>query len=419
MHSVDEADCYLTYDVDKDYLVLWLPPIDPRQVVWVGRGSNIKEALAKYDIDNAVYSPDLVSYMESWAENNKGSVYILHRDQATKNLSSTSRLNTTDLQPAMDECRVFKDSFEVELITKANAISAMAHEEVLRRLLTFHNESQVEATFLGVSISQGARHQAYDPIAGSGPNAATLHYVKNDEDFEGRQLMCLDAGAEWNCYASDVTRTFSLSGRWPSEEAKSIYMLVQRMQSEAMSLCGPGKQFLSAHYAAHMIAIQGLLALGIFHNGTASEIFKAGTSLAFFPHGLGHHLGLEVHDVAPTGTIPLTLQPLFESYSEDWKYHLTNTTAYRAPCQMGRPPLAPGMVVTVEPGIYFNATALSEIFLPSPVHSKYINQDVLQRYMPVGGVRIEDDILITPEGYTNLTTAAKGEAALQIIRGEA
>lgn len=132
----------------------------------------------------------------------------------------------------------------------------------------------------------------------SGPNAAVLHYIKNDEDFGDRQLMCLDAGAEWQGYAADVTRTFPLSGDWPSREAKQIYDLVQRMQTKCMDMLGPGARFVDAQYLAHLVAIEGLLELGILHNGSKKEIYEAGTSVAFFPHGLGHHMGLEVHDVS-------------------------------------------------------------------------------------------------------------------------
>jgi Xaa-Pro aminopeptidase len=110
--------------------------------------------------------------------------------------------------------------------------------------------------------------------------------------------MCLDAGAEFQGYASDVTRTFPISGNWPSKESKQIYDLVQRMQTKCMNLLGPGRRFVEAQYLAHMVAIEGLLELGIFHNGSKMDIYKAGTSIAFFPHGLGHHMGLEVHDVS-------------------------------------------------------------------------------------------------------------------------
>jgi len=205
--------------------------------------------------------------------------------------------NSIDLQPAIDACRLIKDDHELKLIRTANDISTKAHVAVLRNLRNFSSEAQVEGLFLDVCVANGAKHQSYGIIAGSGENAAILHYVKNDEDFGDRQMMCLDAGAEWHCYSSDVTRSFPLQGEWPSKEAKSIYDLVQKMQTAAFEVIGPGKRFIAAHILAHQIAVEGLLELGILHNGTAKEILEAGTSLAFYPHGLGHHLGLEVHDI--------------------------------------------------------------------------------------------------------------------------
>ena len=296
--SVDESDCHVTYDIESDCLTLWLPAINPRTVVWIGRGSTVEEALDKYDVDDARYSPSLEQFLKSWVEERKGPVYVLHPDTRLPELQST-RVNQKDLQPAMDQCRVIKDDHEIGLIKEANRISTLAHESVLRKLRGFNNEGQVEAHFLDVSIAHGAKHQSYGIIAGSGPNAAILHYQANDQNFGDRQLMCLDAGAEWNAYASDVTRSFPLSGKWPTEEARQVYDLVQRMQNKCIQRLHPGTHFVELQYLAHLIAIKGLLDLGVFHNGTVLDIYKAGTSTAFFPHGLGHHVGLEVHDVSP------------------------------------------------------------------------------------------------------------------------
>jgi Xaa-Pro dipeptidase len=192
---------------------------------------------------------------------------------------------------------MIKDDHEIKLIRKANDISSQAHREVLANIAKFKNEAQVEGLFMDVCISHQAKQQAYDPIAASGPNAGTLHYDANNEDLAGRQLMCLDAGCEYELYASDITRSFPLSASWPSKEAENIYKLVQRMQETCIKRLEPGVRYLDLHIMAHQIAIDGLLQLGILHNGTKEEIYKAGTSRAFFPHGLGHHIGLEVHDV--------------------------------------------------------------------------------------------------------------------------
>jgi Xaa-Pro dipeptidase len=146
-------------------------------------------------------------------------------------------------------------------------------------------------------MSRGAKHQAYPVIAASGPAAATLHYFGNDQPLAGRQLVVLDAGCEWNCYASDITRTFPISGRF-TPEAAAVYAAVERMQNACITRVRPGVAYHVLHLHACAVAVGELLRLKILHNGTPSEIFKTGTVAAFFPHGLGHHVGLEVHDVS-------------------------------------------------------------------------------------------------------------------------
>ena len=308
----------------------------------------------------------------------------------------------------MDVARVTKDSFEVKLIRRANSVSAYAHRAVLDGIHRFKNEAQIEATFIDTCMSQGAKHQAYSVIAASGENNSTLHYFKNDEPLKGRQLVCLDAGCEWDCYASDITRTFPISGTWPSQEAKDVYELVQLMQTTCIEKLKPGVRFLDLHLLAHNIAIEGLLRLGILHRGTPEEMYQSGASQAFFPHGLGHHLGLEVHDVSPSASPPT--EPTAEALIVNLSQHKMH------PCTLDSPVLEEGMVITVEPGIYFSRYGLEHIYLRSPRISRLVNMAVVERYWPVGGVRIEDDILITADGYQNLTTAPHGEEMLRLIR---
>jgi Xaa-Pro dipeptidase len=297
----NEPDCHLTYDIQHDTLSLFIPRIDAKRVIWNGRGSTLAEALVKYDIDEVYYSDEISDYLVDWFHHsqNKGSLYFLHGAESPKYSHVLGRgpIDTTSLKPAMNIARMIKDDHEIKLIQRANDISSKAHREVLANILTFNNEAQVQGLFLNVCVSQQAKQQAYDPIAASGPNAGTLHYDANDENFEDRQIMCLDAGCEFELYASDITRTFPLSSTWPSKEAENIYKLVEHMQESCIKRLAPGVRYLDLHILAHQIAIDGLLALGILHNGTKEEIYKAGTSRAFFPHGLGHHIGLEVHDV--------------------------------------------------------------------------------------------------------------------------
>ncbi len=298
--SCNEADCHLAYDIRNDMLSLFIPRINPKRVIWNGRGSTQAEALEKYDINEVYFVDQLPKFIECWMDepqNQESDLYLLHESQLPPEPSELRiGVNSESLQPAMDTARMIKDDHEINLIRKANDISSRAHKEVLANILKFKNEAEVEGLFVDVCISHQAKQQAYDPIAASGPNAGTLHYDANNEDFADRQLLCLDAGCELENYASDVTRTFPLSADWPSKEAHDIYLLVQRMQETCIKGLAPGVRYLDLHIRAHHIAIDGLLRLGILHNGTREEIYKAGTSRAFFPHGLGHHVGLEVHD---------------------------------------------------------------------------------------------------------------------------
>ena len=362
--------------------------------------------LSRYDVDTVRLNGSLFADLKRWQQCNKDSTLFILHENHKPDLDFSSPIDSKKLQPAIDRCRVIKDTYEIERIRSANDISASAHRAVLRHIRQFKNESQIQGIFQDVCTSHQTKKQAYTIIAGSGENAGVLHYTKNDEPLAGRQLVCLDAGAEWENYASDVTRTFPISGNWPSEEAKAIYNLVRDIQDSCIEKLKPGAFMIDLHTHTHKLVIRGLLKLGIL-KGSPDEIYEAGTSKGFYPHGLGHHLGLDVHDTLGV--------PILKYRTEDCPPVLNLATAL-APCRPEQPPLEEGMVITIEPGIYFSRYELERAYLSSPIHSKFIDKDVLDKYWAVGGVRIEDNLLITENGHENLTTAPKGEEALELIR---
>jgi Xaa-Pro aminopeptidase len=313
LSGCDEASCQMVYDIKRDVLTLFIPRVNPDRVFWNGRGSTPAEAMNNYDIDEVFYTDQVESWIHDWFLHYRPDqqLYILHKEQIPP-LRFPWPVDCTSLQPAINQCRMIKDEHEIKLIRKANDISSKAHKQVLANITKFSNEAQVEGLFLDICVSNQAKQQAYDIIAASGPNAGTLHYDANNEDFGDRQLMCLDAGCEYELYASDITRTFPLSDSWPSREAENIYKLVECMQEACIARLAPGVRYLDLHVLAHQIAIDGLLKLGLLHNGTREEIYKAGTSKAFFPHGLGHHVGLEVHDIGQQELMSLYKQPKYE-----------------------------------------------------------------------------------------------------------
>jgi Xaa-Pro dipeptidase len=204
-------------------------------------------------------------------------------------------------------------------------------------------------------------------------------------------------------------------GYWPSKEAETIYKIVEKVQESCIRMLKPGVRFSDVNWHAIHLTIDALLEIGLL-KGKHEDILEAGTVGAFFPHGLGHHLGLEVHDITPT-----TSADSEESSSPRYRFNACRfgfaLAAFTpATAALSATPLMPGNVVTIEPGLYFNKYNLDTVYLPDPTHSQYIDTEVLKRYMPVGGVRIEDDILITETGYENLTPAVKGEEMLKVIR---
>ncbi|KAI3337624.1 Creatinase/aminopeptidase [Xylariaceae sp. AK1471] len=428
--GADFPGCSLTYDIEADKLTLWIPYTPPATILWFGNTPSPEECLARSDVHDVKHTNLLSEYLTSRLAKVK-KLYVLRSSQFPKfdgwdNLKPHIRIDTISLQPVMDEARVIKSDYEIAMIRKANAVSSEAHRQVAKSIHGLSNECQLEATFLGSCMAQNAHAQAYPIIAGSGPNASTLHYDANNEPLAGRQLVVLDAGAEANCYASDVTRTLPIGSTF-SSEAKAIYDLVHQMQEECIQRIRPGVVFRDLQLHATLVAVKGLLQLGILHNGTADEIFKNGTGSAFFPHGLGHHVGLDVHDVLskdllrPAGESmwgkrrpigPHSLRAMIKQAAaagnnDDAEVETAREGQYHV--------LQANMVVTVEPGLYFCRPYIEAYFLRSDQHNKYIDQAVLERYWAVGGVRIEDCILVTENGYENLTTAPKGEELLRIV----
>ncbi|KAF4119422.1 hypothetical protein GMORB2_4941 [Geosmithia morbida] len=390
----NEADCFFIYDIQSSKSTLFIPPIDPDDVIWSGLPLSIDEALAKYDVDDVRFTTDINKALSSFSTANPGSTVFSIDGQVSDHidLSIFSKKNLSAVKEIINRSRVVKDEYEVALIRKANQISGWAHKAVVEKARTAKNESELEAAFLEKCVAHGAKEMAYHPILASGRAAATLHYVNNSAPLHGKINLLIDAGAEWENYSSDITRTFPLNGKF-TPDSRALYDIVYRMQQEAIEQIKPGVLWDDVHTHAHKVAIEGLLSLGVL-KGDKDEIFESRTSAAFFPHGLGHYLGLDTHDV---GGNP-------NSSDKDILFRYLRL----------RNKLEAGAVVTVEPGIYF-CEFIIKPYLEDPKHSKFINKEVLDRFWDVGGVRIEDNILVTETGYENLTDAIKEPSEIEAI----
>jgi Xaa-Pro aminopeptidase len=374
--GIDEPDLNVVYDLEYDTLTLFIRErTDVRDIIFNGPSLSMEDAFEKYEIDRVGYNDVLEDYLRDFLKSDDGDLLVVHEWHLDDfRLPKTEKIDIRSLQPAMQAARVIKDQYEIRQIREANRVSGMAHREVLKYVSKLNNETAVEAIFIGTSLHYGAKHQAYNPIAAAGTNAATLHYMKNDDTLVGKELICLDAGAEWGLYAADVTRTFPISGNWASYEAEVIYNLVLAMQTVCIHRMRPGTLYRDLYVLAHYTAVVGLKKLGILHHGTVEEIVKAGTSLAFFPHGLGHHIGLDVHDafdrdsslsskaVLPFGLdlssprpfgadIPVSDAALHDQLFQDQYRNLIHDESSRTGLSFSNTALRENMVVTVEPGM--------------------------------------------------------------------
>jgi Xaa-Pro aminopeptidase len=262
--------------------------------------------------------------------------------------------------------RVKKDAHELAAMRRAAEITAAAHIAAMQATAPGRHEYEIEALVEGEFRRNGALGPAYPSIVASGANATILHYHENDRRMEAGDLLLLDAGSEFDCYASDVTRTWPVGGRF-SPAQRSVYSLVLQAQHRAIAAVKPGASVNDAHDVAVRTLVEGLRELGLL-SGTVDEILSSRSFRRFYMHRTGHWLGMDVHDVGD--------------------YFARGST----PSEHRR--LEEGMVVTVEPGLYF---AEDDTTIPA-------------EYRGIG-VRIEDDVLVTATGNEVLTSACPKEIA--------
>ncbi|KAJ5232767.1 hypothetical protein N7468_005723 [Penicillium chermesinum] len=383
-------DASVVYDVNADQLTLFIPPIDPESVIWSGLPLSLDDASKLYDVDRVLYTTDVNATLASISSSQGGKAPVFAIEEQVSSevkFHGFSATNLSDLKEVIGDERVVKDAYEIALLRKANEISGKAHVAAIKAGQTATNEREVEAAFIGTCYANESREQSYHGIFASGEGGATLHYTANDKpliDSNGQRKknMLIDAAGEYQTYCADITRVIPLDGKF-NEETRQIYKIVLEMQEEAIAVLKAGVKWDDVHALTHRVAIRGLLKLGILR-GSEDEIFDKRVSVAFFPHGLGHYLGMDTHD---TGG-----HPNYEDTDKMFRY----------------------LRVRVEPGIYFCRFIIDPVLKDAEL-SKYIDTAVLDRYWSVGGVRIEDNLHITKDGSDNLTTAPKALAEVESL----
>ena len=377
-----ESDLFYLTGLDEPYsvlilsnvhpdheVVLFVRPRDPERETWDGPRTGVDGAVADFGADVAFESKELDAKLPEYLMDAERVIYRLgrHADLDARVIAALDLVRRRqrggkdfptelhDPTKLLHQHRLVKDAHELDTMRRAAAITRQAHLAAMRVAKPGAYEHEVEAEILRVFRAGGCERPAYGSIVGSGPNATILHHRKNDRRMSAGELLLIDAGCELEYYASDVTRTFPVDGRFTPEQ-RAVYELVLSAQEACVEAVRPGTTLEAIHQLAVRTLAAGMIELGLIE-GPLDKAIEEKRHERFYMHRTSHWLGMDVHDVG--------------SYFRH-----------------GEPTvLAPGMVLTVEPGLYVAQKA-----------------DVDPKWRGIG-VRIEDDVLVTPSGHENLTAA--------------
>ena len=353
---------------DKERFVIFCRDRDPLREQWDGFRTGQEGVIQDYGADAAYSINSIDEIMPKLLEGAKNIYFSMSApcgvdakisswvEDIRKNTRSGAEppQNLLSLDSILHEMRLIKESDEMDLMKKAANITTEAHIRAMQSVRPGMYEYQLEAEYLYAFNKNGARSPAYNSIVGGGNNSCILHYVENNAELKDGDLVLVDAGCEYQYYASDVTRTFPVNGKF-SPEQREIYTIVLEAHKQSMEQAKPGNKWNLMHEKSVEVIVEGLLSVGLLQ-GSRDEIIDKGEYSKFYMHRIGHWLGMDVHDVG--------------SYKQDGDWR----------------PLEEGMVMTVEPGIYILDSM----------------EGVDDKWKGIG-VRIEDDIAITESGFEILT----------------
>jgi Xaa-Pro aminopeptidase len=365
-----EAIAVIAPNQPEHKYMLFVRPRDPERETWDGRRAGVEGAVATYGADKAF---TVAEFHEQARELLNGARNLYYRlgvnseldetlVQAMRAMRARNRLfrapdAITDPGVILHEMRLVKSPAEIELMQRSADIAAEAHAEAMRAVRPGMHEYEIEALIEYHFRRNGATAPAYNSIVGGGANATVLHYVTNDAPLRDGDLLLVDAGAEYQGYASDITRTFPVGGRYSAAQ-REVYEVVLATQTACVEMVKPGVTMGELNERARLMLTEGMVRLGLLQ-GEPAKLVEDESYKRFYMHMVGHYLGMDVHDVGR-----------YKDGDQDR-------------------PLQPGVIITVEPGLYIAEGA----------------ENIPDQYRGIG-VRIEDDVLVTPEGHRVLTSKA-------------
>jgi Xaa-Pro dipeptidase len=390
LFGVEDPDLHGIIELGSGKTVLFVPEIPKEYSMWMT--VHDKDYYKKnFDFDEIYYTSEIEDYLKKLSPS---TIHVFDGVDSDSGLKpslpdfpflSNYRVDKESLYPVLCECRVIKSTKEIDVIRIIGRVSSAIHVLCMRNNKPGVKEYQMEALYKFASMNNlGARWMAYNCICCSSTGCATLHYNDNNKVYEDGVLTLCDMGLKYYGYCSDITVTYPVNGKF-TQKQKDIYNAVLEATQEVKKRVRPGVKWDDMHLLAEKIMVTHLIRLGLIKETPWEELEDKRVGAVFFPHGLGHLLGLRVHDVG--GYLPGHPERIK-------KAGLKSLRTRRV--------LKAGMYITVEPGCYFTDYTLN-MAKNNPEISGYINWDKVEEYKEVGGVRIEDDILITEDGHEDFT----------------
>jgi len=369
LSGFNEAESTLVLLVDdkkKVQSIAFVPEKDELKEIWDGYRAGPDGAVNDHGFDLAFKNTDINQKLPELIAGCDQVLYPVGKNRcldtdviewikaAKSKDRHSSAIDIADASSKVGNQRLIKDEDEITIMKKACQISAEAHVEAMKFVKPGMTEQEMEAFYLYEFSKRGGRFSAYTPIVAGGENACVLHYVENSQPLKDGELLLVDAGCEYELYASDITRTFPINGKFTDPQL-AIYEVVMEAQLKSIEAITADHNVMDAQIISEKIITQGLIDLGILKGGL-DDLHAQGAYKKFYMHKIGHWLGIDVHDAG--------------DYMENGEFMK----------------FKPGMVTTVEPGIYIPSSA-----------------DVEDKWKGIG-IRIEDDILVTNDGNENLTS---------------
>eukprot|EP01006_Ploeotia_vitrea_P060144 TRINITY_DN75374_c0_g1_i1.p1 TRINITY_DN75374_c0_g1~~TRINITY_DN75374_c0_g1_i1.p1 ORF type:complete len:498 (-),score=66.45 TRINITY_DN75374_c0_g1_i1:146-1639(-) len=395
LFGVQESSFYGTIDVATGNTKLFCPVLGQDFARVFGQIYPTEFFTKKYGVDETVAVDNMsdtlkqlkpkVVYLLKGTNTDSG---LVAKPANFEGLAENFKLDYDTLFPHIAEARVFKSEMELDVLRHASLGSSKAHIKAMKSAHQGVGEHEIESTLLHEAYSKyGLRHLGYTAIVCSGYDCAVLHYLPNDKDAPPDSLFLVDFGTEYQLYTADITTTWPASGKFTPQQ-KAIYNIVLDANLSVMKSMKPGTSWPDMQTLAYNIIGNGLVGLGLL-KGDVKDLIENDIVFLFMPHGLGHFLGMAVHDVGGynPGTPERIMKPGYQ--------HLRTARV-----------LEKGMVLTVEPGCYFNTAMLEQAF-KDPAKNKYLNEAEIRKYWDFGGVRIEENVVVLDDGIENMTSVPR------------